>query len=261
MANFEEQALIARTRRIQDKLETTMERRAQLEVLMLETTQKMREEKLARKEAEEQYEDMIKHLNDATTNRLKIQEAAQKLEQDVADIKSLETQINKFRSIELPGLHHDLEKTLGAAREQAEELSNFDTMSNSQSRTIEQERLEMMNAYEEELRVLGLQAAKLDEHVAAAGTLSNRDSEVIKGLIYDEAKMLSAAQGDVEMRKGELKQIDSKLMRVMKVLEHTQEANYDLRTSLDHTEKILEETKVNDEREYKYMHRRLTQPC
>ena len=260
MANFEEQALIARTRRIQDKLETTMERRAQLEVLMLETTQKMREEKLARKEAEEQYEDMIKHLNDATTNRLKIQEAAQKLEQDVADIKSLETQINKFRSIELPGLHHDLEKTLGAAREQAEELSNFDTMSNSQSRTIEQERLEMMNAYEEELRVLGLQAAKLDEHVAAAGTLSNRDSEVIKGLIYDEAKMLSAAQGDVEMRKGELKQIDSKLMRVMKVLEHTQEANYDLRTSLDHTEKILEETKVNDEREYKYMHRRLTQP-
>ena len=110
MANFEEQALVARIRRLQDKLETTMERRAQLEVLMLETTQKMREEKLARKEAEEQYEDMIKHLNDATTNRLKVQEAAQKLEQDVADIKSLETQINKLRSIELPGLHHDLEK-------------------------------------------------------------------------------------------------------------------------------------------------------
>ena len=37
--------------------------------------------------------------------------------------------------------------------------------------------------------------------------------------------MLSAAQGDVEMRKGELKQIDAKLMRIMKVLEHTQEAN------------------------------------
>ena len=260
MANFEEQAMIARIRRLQDKLETTMERRAQLEVLMLETTQKMREEKLARKEAEEQYEDMIKHLNDATTNRLKVQEAAQKLEQDVTDIKSLETQINKLRSIELPGLHHDLEKTLGAAREQAEELANFDTMSNSQSRTIEQERLEVMNAYEEELRVLGLQVAKLTEHVTAAGTLSQRDSEVIKGLIYDEAKMLSAAQGDVEMRKGELKQIDAKLMRIMKVLEHTQEANYDLRTALDHTEKILEETKANDEREYKYMHRRLTQP-
>ena len=53
-----------------------------------------------------------------------------------------------------------------------------------------------MNAYEEELRVLGLQVAKLTEHVTAAGTLSQRDSEVIKGLIYDEAKMLSAAQGD-----------------------------------------------------------------
>ena len=49
--------MIARIRRLQDKLETTMERRAQLEVLMLETTQKMREEKLARKEAEEQYEE------------------------------------------------------------------------------------------------------------------------------------------------------------------------------------------------------------
>ena len=118
---------------------------------MLGDHQKMREEKLARKEAEEQYEDMIKHLNDATTNRLKVQEAAQKLEQDVTDIKSLETQINKLRSIELPGLHHDLEKTLGAAREQAEELANFDTMSIRQSRTIEQERLEVMNAYEEEL--------------------------------------------------------------------------------------------------------------
>ena len=181
MANFEEQALIARIRRLQDKLETTMERRAQLEVLMLETTQKMREEKLARKEAEEQYEDMIKHLNDATTNRLKVQEAAQKLEQDVTDIKSLETQINKLRSIELPGLHHDLEKALGAAREQAEELANFDTMSNSQSRTIEQERLEVMNAYEEELRVLGLQVAKLTEHVTAAGTLSQRDSSSHQG--------------------------------------------------------------------------------
>ena len=83
---------------------------------------------------------------------------------------------------------------------------------------------------------------------------------MLKGLLHDENKMLSSVQADCEMRKGEIKQIDARLNRIMKTLELTQEAHQHLRTNMENTTTLLEEAKENDQREYKYMHRRLTMP-
>ena len=70
MADLEVQALEARSRRQFDKLEEKVEKRQYLEARLLEAERMFREEKLARKEAEENFEETTRRLNDATNQEL-----------------------------------------------------------------------------------------------------------------------------------------------------------------------------------------------
>ena len=259
IAELEEKALAARSKRQFEKLEEKVAKRQALEAQLLEAERQFREEKVARKEAEENFDEVMKRLNDATNSRLKAEEQASTLLRTEDEIKKMEAIVSKLKE-RVPVLTTELEKTLAVAHEQSLELSSFDAESSQQSRVIEQERLEAQNAMDEELRALGLHVARLTEHVMNSDHISERDSEVLKGLLHDENKMLSSAQADCEMRKGEIKQIDARLNRIMKTLELTQEAHQHLRTNMENTTTLLEEAKENDQREYKYMHRRLTMP-
>ncbi|MDB0053409.1 EF-hand domain-containing protein [bacterium] len=259
MSELEAQALEARSRRQFEKLEEKVEKRQYLEARLLEAERMFRDEKLARKEAEENYNEATRRLNDATNSRLKVEEQASTLARTEDEVRKMDAIVSKLKD-RVPVLTTELEKTLAVAHEQSLELSSFDAESNQQSRVIQQERLEAQNAMEEELRELGLQVARLSEHVENSGKVTHRDSEVLKGLIYDETKMLLSAQGDVEQRKLDMKSIDARLNRILKTLELTQEAHYHLKANMDNTSTLLKEAKENDEREYKFMHRRLTMP-
>ena len=259
MADLEVQALEARSRRQFDKLEEKVEKRQYLEARLLEAERMFREEKMARKEAEENFEETTRRLNDATNSRLKVEEQASSLARTEEEVRKMDAIVSKLKD-RVPVLTTELEKTLAVAHEQSLELSSFDAESNQQSRVIQQERLEAQNQMEEELRELGLQVARLTEHVEGSGKVSERDSAVLKGLINDETKMLLSAQGDVEQRKQDMKAIDARLNRILKTLELTQEAHYHLKSNMDNTSTLLKEAKENDEREYKFMHRRLTMP-
>ena len=259
IAELEEKALEARSKRQYEKLEEKVQKRQMLEAKLLEAERKFRDEKVARKEAEENFDEVQKRLNDATNSRLKAEEQASTLMRTEDEIKKMEAIVSKLKD-RVPVLTTELEKTLAVAHEQSLELSSFDAASSQQSRVIEQERLEMANSMDEELRTLGLAVARLAEHVNSSDSIAERDSEVLKSLLHDETKMLFSAQSDVEMRKGEIKQIDARLNRIMKTLELTQEAHHHLKTNMDNTGTLLEEAKENDQREYKYMHRRLTMP-
>ena len=232
MADLEVQALEARSRRQFDKLEEKVEKRQYLEARLLEAERMFREEKLARKEAEENFEETTRRLNDATNSRLKVEEQANMLARTEEEVRKMDAIVSKLKD-RVPVLTTELEKTLAVAHEQSLELSSFDAESNQQSRVIQRERLEAQNAMEEELRELGLQVARLTEHVEDSGKVNSRDSEVLKGLIYDETKMLLSAQGDVESRKQDMKAIDARLSRILKTLELTQEAHYHLKTNMD----------------------------
>ena len=259
MADLEVQALEARSRRQFDKLEEKVEKRQYLEARLLEAERMFREEKMARKEADENFEETTRRLNDATNSRLKVEEQANMLARTEEEVRKMDAIVSKLKD-RVPVLTTELEKTLAVAHEQSLELSSFDAESNQQSRVIQRERLEAQNAMEEELRELGLQVARLTDHVEDSGKVTARDSEVLKGLIYDETKMLLSAQGDVENRRQDMKAIDARLSRILKTLELTQEAHYHLKTNMDNTSTLLKEAKENDEREYKFMHRRLTMP-
>lgn len=259
MADLEVQALEARSRRQFDKLEEKVEKRQYLEARLLEAERMFREEKMARKEADENFEETTRRLNDATNSRLKVEEQANMLARTEEEVRKMDAIVSKLKD-RVPVLTTELEKTLAVAHEQSLELSSFDAESNQQSRVIQRERLEAQNAMEEELRELGLQVARLTEHVEDSGKVTARDSEVLKGLIYDETKMLLSAQGDVENRKQDMKAIDARLSRILKTLELTQEAHYHLKANMNNTSTLLKEAKENDEREYKFMHHRLTMP-
>ena len=259
MSELESQALEARSRRQFEKLEEKVEKRQYLEARLLEAERMFRDEKMARKEAEENYDETTRRLNDATNSRLKVEEQASTLARTEDEVRKMDAIVSKLKD-RVPVLTSELEKTLAVAHEQSLELSSFDVESNQQSRVIQRERLEAQNAMEEELRDLGLQVARLSEHVEGAGKVTQRDSEVLKGLIHDETKMLLSAQGDVEQRKQDMKAIDGRLNRILKTLELTQEAHYHLKANMDNTSTLLKEAKENDAREYKFMHRRLTMP-
>ena len=222
MSELESQALEARSRRQFEKLEEKVEKRQYLEARLLEAERMFRDEKMARKEAEENYDETTRRLNDATNSRLKVEEQASTLARTEDEVRKMDAIVSKLKD-RVPVLTSELEKTLAVAHEQSLELSSFDVESNQQSRVIQRERLEAQNAMEEELRDLGLQVARLSEHVEGAGKVTQRDSEVLKGLIHDETKMLLSAQGDVEQRKQDMKAIDGRLNRILKTLELTQE--------------------------------------
>ena len=192
MADLEVQALEARSRRQFDKLEEKVEKRQYLEARLLEAERMFREEKMARKEADENFEETTRRLNDATNSRLKVEEQANMLARTEEEVRKMDAIVSKLKD-RVPVLTTELEKTLAVAHEQSLELSSFDAESNQQSRVIQRERLEAQNAMEEELRELGLQVARLTEHVEDSGKVTARDSEVLKGLIYDETKMLLCA--------------------------------------------------------------------
>ena len=100
------------------------------------------------------------------------------------EIKKMEAIVSKLKD-RVPVLTTELEKTLAVAHEQSLELSSFDAASSQQSRVIEQERLEMANSMDEELRTLGLAVARLTEHVNSSDSIAERDSEVLKSLLHD----------------------------------------------------------------------------
>ena len=160
MADLEVQALEARSRRQFDKLEEKVEKRQYLEARLLEAERMFREEKLARKEAEENFEETTRRLNDATNSRLKVEEQASMLARTEEEVRKMDAIVSKLKD-RVPVLTTELEKTLAVAHEQSLELSSFDVESNQQSRVIQRERLEAQNAMEEELRELGLQVARV----------------------------------------------------------------------------------------------------
>ena len=164
IAELEEKALAARSKRQFEKLEEKVAKRQALEAQLLEAERQFREEKVARKEAEENFDEVMKRLNDATNSRLKAEEQASTLLRTEDEIKKMEAIVSKLKE-RVPVLTTELEKTLAVAHEQSLELSSFDAESSQQSRVIEQERLEAQNAMDEELRALGLHVARLTEHV------------------------------------------------------------------------------------------------
>ena len=185
---WEEKALAARSKRQFEKLEEKVAKRQALEAQLLEAERQFREEKVARKEAEENFDEVMKRLNDATNSRLKAEEQASTLLRTEDEIKKMEAIVSKLKE-RVPVLTTELEKTLAVAHEQSLELSSFDAESSQQSRVIEQERLEAQNAMDEELRALGLHVARLTEHVMNSDHISERDSEVLKGLLHDQKSM------------------------------------------------------------------------
>ena len=79
IAELEEKALEARSKRQYEKLEEKVQKRQMLEAKLLEAERKFRDEKVARKEAEENFDEVQKRLNDATNSRLKAEEQASTL--------------------------------------------------------------------------------------------------------------------------------------------------------------------------------------
>ena len=148
MADLEVQALEARSRRQFDKLEEKVEKRQYLEARLLEAERMFREEKMARKEADENFEETTRRLNDATNSRLKVEEQANMLARTEEEVRKMDAIVSKLKD-RVPVLTTELEKTLAVAHEQSLELSSFDAESNQQSRVIQRERLEAQNAMEE----------------------------------------------------------------------------------------------------------------
>ena len=232
-----------------------MQKRQMLEAKLLEAERKFRDEKVARKEAEENFDEVQKRLNDATNSRLKAEEQASTLMRTEDEIKKMEAIVSKLKD-RVPVLTTELEKTLAVAHEQSLELSSFDAASSQQSRVIEQERLEMANSMDEELRTLGLAVARLTEHVNSSDSIAERDSEVREPARRPRCFLPQSDGRCVRERS----QIDARLNYLMKTRAY-QEAHHHPKTNMDNTGTLLEEAKENDQREYKYMHRRLTCRC
>jgi Ca2+-binding EF-hand superfamily protein len=257
---LEVKALEVRSKRQYEQLEEQIRARQELESRLLESERQFREEKRVRKGAEEGKKQVLKRLNEATNNRLKAEEGVSGLHRAEEENKETEVAITKLRAtIEFLGT--ELERTKAVAREQSHELANFDDESSNYSRAaLEQERVEAASRMDEQLRSLGLQVAKLNEQNVASGRATEADSATIQGMLHDGTKIMNSAHGEVELRKNELKKIDDKLITLLKNLELSQDASHVLRSSFENTAKALEEAKVNDKREDKYMHRRLTHP-
>ena len=97
IAELEEKALAARSKRQFEKLEEKVAKRQALEAQLLEAERQFREEKVARKEAEENFDEVMKRLNDATNSRLKAEEQASTLLRTEDEIKKMEAIVSKLK--------------------------------------------------------------------------------------------------------------------------------------------------------------------
>ena len=259
MQDLEEQALEARSRRQFEKLEEKIQKRQLLEGRLLEAEREFREEKSVRKELEEVRNEMNRRLTESTSTRLGAEKTAKDykhLEREIADVKN---SIAHLEGSVMPELHKELARIRAKAKQDKDALANLDGGSHERH-VLEMERIEAKRQMEEQLHALGVQVARLGEAVTASDKISERDSETMKGLLNDGSKMLNAAHADVLTRKGELKNIDERLVRIMKNLDRTTEAHKEMRNNLVNGHQTLNDFKEKDELEDRYMHRRLAQP-
>jgi|AntAceMinimDraft_1070359.scaffolds.fasta_scaffold03034_6 Ca2+-binding EF-hand superfamily protein len=258
MQELEEKALEVRWKRQLEQLEENVRTRQELEGRLLESEHRFREEQKARKEAEVGRTHGCKALNETTNRRLKAERTVSDLQHAEEANRGTATAITDLRA-EIESLGVELERNRAVAREKTFALVNFDE-SNSYLRAVELERLEMQHRLDEHLRALGLQIVCLKEQVKASDQATERDSAVIQGLLHDGTRIMNSAHEEVQQRKIDLKQIDDKLVGLLKSLEIGQEASHLLHSSFINTTRMLDEVRENDRRDYKYMHRRLTQP-
>jgi len=76
---------------------------------------------------------------------------------------------------------------------------------------------------------------KLLSNVGFDFNLRRYNAAVISSMVNDGTEVISSGLGEVEHRKRELRGIDDKFMKLLKSLELTQDASYNLRASLDNT--------------------------